>query len=134
MLTSHPFPGNVRELENLLEKICFHPAAENQPGHPVTAEVVKQLLVPPGSPGNENPACSSGLTRAPVLEEGFSLPLYLQSMEKQMIATALEKNGENISRTATALGLSRQGLKNKLRRYGIKAYYHSAWAIQNPSE
>lgn len=49
----------------------------------------------------------------------INLSAYFEREEEEIIAAYFNKYAENISRTARALALSRQGLKNKLLRYGI---------------
>ncbi|MFW5880729.1 MAG: helix-turn-helix domain-containing protein, partial [Spirochaetota bacterium] len=51
----------------------------------------------------------------------IDLPRYLEQVEATIIADTLALNSGNVSATARALGLSRQGLHNKLARYGIRA-------------
>jgi transcriptional regulator of acetoin/glycerol metabolism len=43
----------------------------------------------------------------------------LDEMEKKMIALAIEKNTGNIKAAANQLGITRQTLYNKMRKYGI---------------
>jgi DNA-binding NtrC family response regulator len=53
-------------------------------------------------------------------EAGFSQqPETLDEMEKRMIMGALKKNRQNQSITAEQLGITRQTLYNKLKKYGI---------------
>ncbi len=49
-----------------------------------------------------------------------SLKSAIETLERQMIAEALEAYRHNQQQTARALGLSRQGLINKLNRYGLR--------------
>ena len=52
----------------------------------------------------------------------INLTAHLESLEREFIKEYLTVHKNNISRTADALGLSRQGLKNKLRRYFLGSY------------
>lgn len=103
MLMNYHFPGNVRELENILERAV----TLSDEG----AEITPDLL--PLESTSEGP-----------VESGFedtSRPLkeIVEEMEKRLIRKKLQEFGGNISQTARSLGLSRVGLQKKLKRYGI---------------
>jgi DNA-binding NtrC family response regulator len=49
----------------------------------------------------------------------------VEEFEKQIILEALETCRQNQKQTAKLLGLSRQGLINRMKRYSIKANYES---------
>jgi two-component system response regulator len=92
-LTAHPWYGNIRELEHAIEKaiiICD--------GAVIPAEIF-QL-----SHRTEMPE-----TTASTLEE----------MEMKMIQKALEKCGGNLSAVAAQLGITRQTLYNKMKKFGL---------------
>jgi transcriptional regulator with PAS, ATPase and Fis domain len=52
--------------------------------------------------------------------EGSSLKACVEALERQMIGDALEASSGNITRAATHLGLSRNGLQKKMTRYGLR--------------
>ena len=92
-LTSHTFEGNIRELQNIMEKaVIMCDGNEIQPEH-------LQLYVPKGSVQST----------ASTLEE----------MEREAIANAIESCGGNLSMVAQRLGITRQTLYNKIKRYGL---------------
>jgi len=49
------------------------------------------------------------------------LPYYLEDIEKKIILGNLKENRYNISQTAKKLGIKRQTLQHKLKKYSIKA-------------
>jgi DNA-binding NtrC family response regulator len=53
---------------------------------------------------------------------GSSLRARVEHLERQMLKSALVRHGGNKSRVAAELGLSRLGLRKKLKRYGIDAF------------
>ena len=55
------------------------------------------------------------------LEEGKNLKEMVEALEQQMIQAVLTRNRWNQSRTASELGLSRAGLSNKIKRYGLES-------------
>ncbi len=103
LLTHHDWPGNVRELQNEIERAM----AMAGPNHPITALELSDKLKPPtGCKPNNN--CRE------------TLPEVIERIEKQMIIEALSKYKGNRSQAARTLGVTRQGLLNKINRYLIK--------------
>lgn len=96
---SYHWPGNIRELENTVERaviLC--------PGEQITARELPPQLLPEGTHVGQDPA-------AP--------PITLRDMEREMIRATLAQNNGNKSKTAKILGVARQTLLNKLKEYGI---------------
>ncbi len=116
---AYPFPGNVRELENAVE-------------HALVVGNGADTLLPEHWPERmrRRAAQAAGSAAAPAvsappltadLAAGISLDDAVAQLERAWIQQALHTAGGNISQTARLLGLSRQGLHNKLARYGLKA-------------
>lgn len=111
-LLQHDFPGNVRELRNAVERAI----ALARPGETVTAEQLVGFATDPGHrPLEAGPAPRE--TDAYGADE--SLRSRVQKVELEAIAQALERYDGNRTRVAEALGLSRVGLRQKMRRLGI---------------
>jgi two-component system response regulator HupR/HoxA len=109
VLMAADFPGNVRQLENLLERAAT--LAENN--ILVTlAHLQLDATQSAFSPVNEFefPANGAG-----------TLKDIVEAMEKFYIIQALQEHNGNITRVAKKLGLSRPGLHKKLQRYSIDA-------------
>jgi PAS domain S-box-containing protein len=100
-LLSHAWPGNIRELRNLVAKLAME------------------------SSGTEIdfPRLSAALTgEAAALRQTASVPVgNLDSMEEQMIINALERTGGRRALAAEQLGISRRTLSRKLKEYNIDA-------------
>ena len=94
-----PYPGNIRELKNLVERTILISGKEII----TDVDFKKQYIeVPAGQPTGGNAILS------------------LDMVEKNMIQKAVELYGCNHSKIATALGLSRQTLYRRLEKYDIK--------------
>jgi len=99
-LARQDFPGNVRELRNAVERAI----ALTSPGEPVGASLAAGPLR----------AAADGGT--PV---GGTLRERLDQVEREALLDALDRFHGNRTRMAEALGLSRVGLRSKLRRHGL---------------
>jgi PAS domain S-box-containing protein len=98
-LLSHAWPGNIRELRNLVAKLAMESS---------TSEIDFSRL-------------SAALTGEPTAQRQIaSMPVgNLESMEEQMIIKALERTGGHRTLAADQLGISRRTLSRKLKEYKI---------------
>jgi DNA-binding NtrC family response regulator len=108
-LKRHHWPGNIRELENLIERLVI------MKGNGVlgVADLPPALRTPPP----REPAPLQTIPELPA--DGTDLRAILESVEDRMIAEALERTGGNKNRAAELLGLNRTTLVEKLRRKRI---------------
>ncbi len=102
-LAAYDFPGNVRELENIIMSAVS--MAEDD--HVLTE---RDISISPGY--HQESEGFGGYTGA----EG-SLAEYLAGIEEKVIRHYLALNGGNITRTAKDLGMLRQNLQHKLKKY-----------------
>jgi len=102
-LSEHHWPGNVRELENLVERIVML-----EEGGDIGRETLQNLL---GQ--TEKNTVSNSESDARGLADA------VEQFEKEMIEKALAKTKGNKNRAAQALGLTRQSLQYKLKKYGV---------------
>ena len=101
-LESYSFPGNVRELENILERaITMSTSGEIRArGHPAAALAVGSLGRPP----------------AP----GAPLGDHLEDIERDAILKALEQTRYNKTAAAKMLGMSFRALRYRIKKLGIE--------------
>jgi transcriptional regulator with PAS, ATPase and Fis domain len=105
VLQAHPWPGNIRELRNLVAKLAMATEDRQITGAEVVAELCDQV--------------TSGEPTAATHASG-AVPLgNLENMEEQMIIRALEQSGGHRAQAAEQLGISRRTLSRKLREYEI---------------
>jgi len=105
ILEQYDWPGNVRQLENEIERAVtlaeegsFIKAAD-------FSDEVRRFM--------ENIHTIKMLTNKPTLKDA------IEEMERKMIAESMENNAWNQTQAARELGLSRQGLIKKLKRYNL---------------
>ncbi|GAB3672141.1 sigma 54-interacting transcriptional regulator [Salinisphaera aquimarina] len=132
-LKSHDWPGNVRELANLLERLTILYPGEsidwkrldaqlsmNRPTAPAPAAAVDSPAsrpAPSSAAPSSIPAEQIEALRLP--EDGVDLRELVETLEKRLIAQALEQQAGVVAHAARALGLRRTTLIEKLRRYAI---------------
>jgi two-component system response regulator PilR (NtrC family) len=110
MLEAYPFPGNVRELENVLER-----ALTLSTGGVITPEHIR-LRATARTPGAET-ATPAG---AVALESSAALGSQLESIEREAIVKALEKTRYNKTAAAKLLGMSFRALRYRIKKLGIE--------------
>jgi two-component system, NtrC family, nitrogen regulation response regulator GlnG len=102
VLRAHPWPGNVRQLSNALERAVVMASGRILlPQH-----LPPELLSPPGRRGRTDPSMEGPICT-------------LAEMEVRLIGRALRETGHNLSAAAQRLGIHRNTLRRKLDDYGI---------------
>ncbi len=99
-LQAYAWPGNVRELRNVVERACLHGAGD----------LFTQALLP-------TEITTATATGVPSSDGGTSLDLVAR--ERALIQQALERCYWNQSQAAQALGISRNTLRYRMKKYGI---------------
>ena len=105
-LIAYAWPGNIRELENLIERMVLLTTSNELDEADLPAELLAQ-----------SPA---GATVAPeVPPTGLSMPQVLKDIETDMIHQALELSHNNKNQAAKLLGLHRTTLLEKMKKRGL---------------
>ncbi len=99
-LSRHPFPGNVRELRNLVERLVILARGDDID----VADVEDALPEAAAAPATD----------------GRALRDVMEDVERRVVRAALERNGWRMAATARELGLERSHLYKKVRALGIE--------------
>ncbi|GMU36401.1 MAG: sigma 54-interacting transcriptional regulator [Phycisphaerae bacterium] len=111
LLMSHPWPGNIRELANVIERaVLMSDGAQILPQH-LPADLLAGAA-PPASPDQAS---------------------ILQSQERALVLKALNECGWNQVHAARALGISRDNLRYRIKKYGLHRPAEASWEGANPS-
>lgn len=106
IMKEYSWPGNIRELKNLVERVTIMENSEL-----ISLDIVQRHL------SNREKSASTG-----VLSEfsDMSLQEARDSFERAYLEEKLQKNGYNVSRTAKELGIYPSNLHAKIRKFGIE--------------
>ncbi len=107
VLCNYAYPGNIRELENIIER-CVTLEESDQ----LTAENLPPKLF------EKEPAIVS-VEEPDIGSDGIDLEKALESTERQLITRALEIAGNNRSKAATLLGISFRSFRYRLIKLGM---------------
>lgn len=99
ILSRHSWPGNVRELKNVLENLVLV-----SKGGPISEEMIASLI-------------TSDIETTDIKK---SMGKDLITYEKKMIKDALTACGGNISKAARRLGITRNTLRYRIKKYGLE--------------
>jgi two-component system, NtrC family, response regulator PilR len=108
-LMKYDFPGNVRELENILERALALSGAEEL--KPVDLALHRISADSPETESSSEP--QAGASDLP-------LPAYLDRLEREAIMAALGKTGFNRTAAARLLGITFRQLRYRMQRLGIR--------------
>lgn len=110
ILSSYPWPGNIRELRHAVE-YAYNMVEEKEswihPNH-----------LPPHIEKKISPLRIHSLEPPSPLYP-LNLPILLEEVEGEIVSRTLAHFHHNISRTAEALGIKRQALQYKIKKYGL---------------
>jgi transcriptional regulator with PAS, ATPase and Fis domain len=106
-LLSHNWPGNIRELENLIERSVL--LAEGT--------ILSMADLPGLTPGNME---SVDVTDAEEMGLKEYVRVYTAKLERVRIQRVLEEEDNNVTRASKKLGISRKSLQMKMKDYGLR--------------
>ena len=112
-LMKHDFPGNVRELENLVEQAAALGEGEELTPLDFPLRARPPRSEPPGSPGRSSPTAELRIPTGTLADVVYDA-------ERRAISAALEKSPNDLGRVAEQLGISATTLWRKMKRLELK--------------
>ena len=109
-LRAHDWPGNVRELRNVVERCVLLADAQTFAGEWLQ-------LRPSDAAQTAAPAAGTG----PQIRLPLDGSLSLDEMERKIVSEALERADHNVTAAARLLGTSRETLRYRVNKYGLKS-------------
>ena len=107
-LTRHSWPGNIRELENVLGHACMMAM-----GDMIDVEDLPQYVRRSANQKN-------GDATGTVPLDSFDSPASFEAHEKELLANALEQAGGNQSEAARILRISRDRMRSKMSKHNLR--------------
>ncbi len=119
-LLSHPWPGNIRELENVIERCLLFCDGERIDAGDLPPEMrVATLSTPISTPAPAMDGEDEGADRpTPGLKEAVREAT--SRVERELIVRALKQTGGNVTHTARLLKISRKSLQTKMKELGLR--------------
>ncbi|MFM7341581.1 MAG: sigma 54-interacting transcriptional regulator, partial [Betaproteobacteria bacterium] len=126
-LSRHPFPGNVRELENLLHRAIALSGGDMLDAGDLGLETCEAPVAIGGAPPTlqVNSTVSDLVPQAPASVSAAPVPLpsdlaaYLDKVEREVLERALEKHRYNRTAAGASLGLSLRQMRYRMARLGV---------------
>jgi two-component system nitrogen regulation response regulator NtrX len=110
LLYSYDWPGNIRELRNLIERVTILSIHEDKKDtNKILTDILKEN---PESLNDDNSVLSNTLA--------YPLKEAREQFEKNYLINQLKKNNGNITKTADFIGMERSALHRKLKILGVK--------------
>jgi two-component system, NtrC family, response regulator AtoC len=121
-LIAHPWPGNIRELENVLERTLLFCEGSSIRARDLPPEL-SGLNAPPPAADAPARALDAGPSK-PTDARASSLKEMVRQetdrLERELIVRALDETGGNVTQAARKLKISRKSLQNKMKEFGLR--------------
>lgn len=109
-LMSYSWPGNIRELEGVIEKAVLLEESET----------IDTIELPTGYSGESNLFLPSPLTSDPEIDSYSDMQAYVDKYEKEYFINVLRKYQGRIGEIAEFTGLNRRTILNKMKKFSLK--------------
>ena len=106
LLMNHAFPGNIRELENIVERSLI-----------LDRQIISESSLPEHVRAARSPDCLGSEVTIP--DGGMALEALLEELEKKYLLKALDKTGGAKKKAADLLGMSFRSFRYRLAKFGL---------------
>ena len=113
LLEAYRWPGNVRQLENEVERLVLLTTE----GDTIETDAVAAYI---RDDTGRSPAAAPGAGAGAAVDPPVGLRRQTDAFERGLIVAALDACGGNRTHTAARLGITRQSLLEKMKRFGIR--------------
>jgi two-component system, NtrC family, response regulator AtoC len=125
ILMDYPWPGNIRELENFMERLVLFANGKTIAARDLPEEFRERLSGRPDGGGESGRgAIAAAAPSASDLPEGTSLKEMVrfaaETLERELISKALLQTGGNVTQAAERLKISRKTLQTKMKDLGLR--------------
>jgi two-component system response regulator AtoC len=110
---SHNWPGNIRELENVIERTMLFCAGPLIFARDLPPEIQNVPVQSTASAPQSNARPGAGSLKDIVRKE-------TERVERELIIRALDETSGNVSQAARNLKISRKSLQNKMKEFGLR--------------
>jgi two-component system response regulator PilR (NtrC family) len=119
-LTGYDWPGNVRQLENTIERaVALETTSELHVELPVERPKARAAAAGAGAEGSVNMTTTMNLPPGSVLPEGVNMEDYVAQIERSLLQSALgQTNGVQV-RAADVLGISYRSFRHLMKKYEL---------------
>lgn len=116
-LAAYDWPGNVRQLENVVERVAILSKGPNIQRDELPPEVLQPVTWPVLAVGTKPDSLNAGGSVNPALRNESLKPM--ENLEKQAILDALQHAQGNVQQAAKLLGIGQATVYRKIKRYSI---------------
>lgn len=120
IFSSYSWPGNIRELQNVMERVCILTSDGCMTKNSLPSGMLKNChRIPSGQRYEQTPSLPSEKTDSAGTVQIISGSLSSYDAEKQLIITHILQADGNIKKAAESLGISRRTLYRKIEKYEL---------------
>lgn len=120
LLSNYQFPGNVRELKNIIERAVLLETTDKLSPSSLPEELQARKRPVTTPPPAVLMAPSEILQKKPWEADNFSFKDFIDSVEKQLIVEAIASVGGKKNKAAQILGLTRFAMRHQIKKHGLE--------------